>query len=693
MSTARIRQDLSLQQAEPDSAGRAVWLLYDPFSARYFRISHLQMQLLGYLNGAAPDEIAKCASQELGQEVSTQQVETLLEFLQKNNLVVGDENQQVFYEKQRAQTPGWLKMAAKSYLFVRVPLVKPDRFLEKTLPYVRWLWMKPTLMLITLLGLVGLLMTVRQWDHFLATFMYFFSLEGAIAFALSLTLVKALHELGHAYMAKAQGCRVPVIGVAFLVLWPVLYTDNTDAWKLRARRQRLKINLAGVGVEMMVASLCLFAWHFAPEGIFRSVFFVLATTTWIASLLINFNPLMKFDGYYIMSDWLREPNMEPRAHALGKWWLRKTLFGFQDAPPETPKARLIVYSLAIWVYRFLLFLGIALLVYHLFFKVLGIVLFVVEIVYFILAPIWREVKEWTKRKEQFRLNRQILRTFVVGAVLVAALFVPWKDRVSAPAVVKHPSVKVYAPAAGQLSAPLVKDAQRVEIGDPLLKISAPDLDYEMQDVRLRYEELLWQRASLGFDDKTLRETLIVARELATQHQRFNSLLAKSDRLDVKAESAGQITDMVGDLQPGQWVEEGEYLFSIKDPRTLDIWAYLSENDIMKVNTGAAATFYPQGGGREVIALRVAEVEYFGLKELDEPYSASLFGGGVGVRQNDKDKMIPAQSTYRVRLTLNDPTLVLERVLRGRVVIDTQAHNLASSFINEALASVIKELGF
>lgn len=688
-----IRQDLSLLEAEPDAQGRRAWLLHDPLSARYYRIGQAQMELLSYLDGGDAETIAAHATKGLGYDVSAIQVEELFEFLRKNTLVIGDNEQQGLYAKMRAKSPGWLATMAKSYLFIRVPLFKPDKFLERTLPKVMWLASKPARMAIGIMGLLGIFMTARQFDSFLATFLYFFSIGGAVAFAISLMVVKALHELGHAYVAKSYGCRVPVIGVAFLVLWPVLYTDNTDTWRLSSRKARLRVGLAGVAVEMAVAALSLFAWSIMPDGVLRSVFFILATSTWIASLLINFNPLMRFDGYYLLSDWLKEPNLESRSHAIAKWWLRKKLFDFSDQPPEHPKPRLIVYSISIWIYRFFLFLGIALLVYHLFFKLLGVVLFFVELIYFIIAPIWREVREWVKRREQLTLNPASMRTMGGVVFLLLLVFVPWQGTIEAPAILKSHYITVYAPAPGKISHFDVKMGQQVTADELLAVVHAPDLEFEIEQAQLRYLKLLWQRSSLGFSATSLDRALVIASELKTQNQRLRGLGAKQERLRLVAPKTGTVTDLDPELQAGQWVEDGAPLFAFRADEPAEITAYLTENILQRTSVGQTGKFYPEGGGREVSLVSVIEIEKVGITSLDDTYSASLFGGGVAVRQNDDDELIPAQAVYRMRLSVTSQTPPAERVLRGVVVLDVSPQSIAGRFIRRAFAILLRESSF
>ncbi len=178
-----------------------------------------------------------------------------------------------------------------------------------------------------------------------------------------------VHEFGHAYTTKRFGCRVPTcMGLALLVMVPVLYTDVNESWKLTDRRHRLAIGLAGVTAELCCAAIAMCAWGFLPNGPARSAAFLVATSTWITTVLINLSPFMRYDGYYVLSDWLETPNLHQRAFALARWWLREKLLGLDDPPPEAlPESRrrlLVFFAFLTWAYRFTLFLGIAAVIYH-----------------------------------------------------------------------------------------------------------------------------------------------------------------------------------------------------------------------------------------------------------------------------------------------------------------------------------------
>ncbi|HEU5408545.1 MAG TPA: site-2 protease family protein, partial [Nitrospira sp.] len=173
----------------------------------------------------------------------------------------------------------WLMWLVHHYLFFQIPLLRPDRFLRATLPFVEWIFAKSTAWIIGAIGLVGFYLTSRQWDTFTSTMLHFFTPRGFVLYVLCLVIVKVFHELGHAYTATRYGCRVSTMGIAMVLMVPMLYSDTSDAWKLPSRRQRAAIGAAGMIVECSLAALAIFAWNFLDDDVARSLAFIMATTS------------------------------------------------------------------------------------------------------------------------------------------------------------------------------------------------------------------------------------------------------------------------------------------------------------------------------------------------------------------------------------------------------------------------------
>ncbi|NJM56052.1 MAG: hypothetical protein HC841_09320, partial [Verrucomicrobiae bacterium] len=267
--------------------GRGRHIVFDPLRNRHLRIDGATAELLSlWPQCRTAADLCEAAMARYGAQTNEGAVEALCRFLVANELVVPftETDWRRLSVTERRGRHGWLGWAIHNYLFIRIPLLAPEPYLKRLAPMLAPLFSRATAIIISLTGVAGLYLVSRQWERFLATFPHLFSLEGAAIFAVAIGIVKSLHELGHAVTAVRYGCRVPSMGVCFMVLVPMLYTDVSDAWRLSSRRQRFAIGAAGLVVEMAIAAMALFLWAFLPEGGAKSLAFALATTSIALSL-------------------------------------------------------------------------------------------------------------------------------------------------------------------------------------------------------------------------------------------------------------------------------------------------------------------------------------------------------------------------------------------------------------------------
>ncbi len=401
-----LRQELALFPAPPQRDGSPVWSLHDPAVNQFYLITWTAFEILSRWNLGTSEAIISAVNKATTLNVEDKDIEALVPFLEAHFLTEPQgavTTRRILAARDRMRSTWW-RWLIKNYLFFRVPLIRPQRFLETIAPLAKIFFTPLFPLSMLLLALAALLLVSRHWDQFIHYFTTFKSLEGIITMVITIPLAKIIHELGHACASHRYGCKVPAMGVAFLVMTPMLYTDTNEAWKLQSRRQRLIIGSAGIIAELALAVIATWAWLLLPDGSARGAAFFLATTAWVMTLALNASPFMRFDGYFILADLLSIPNLHPRSFAFGRWWLREVIFGFGNPEPEsvTPGLRrfLIIFSLSVWIYRLVLFLGIALLVYHFFFKALGMLLFAVEIIWFVTMPITSEIKVWWERRSE-----------------------------------------------------------------------------------------------------------------------------------------------------------------------------------------------------------------------------------------------------------------------------------------------------
>lgn len=583
------------------------------------------------------------------------------------------------------------------YLFVRIPILRPHRFLCASLPLVRPLFSRSACLFVLVLGAVGLYLVSRQWEAFLGSFLHFFTVEGAALYGVALVAIKILHELGHAYTATRFGCRVATMGIALLVLFPVLYTDTTDAWRLCSRRKRMLIGAAGMITELSIAAICTFLWSFLPDGPLRSAAFIIATTSWVMTLAVNLNPLMRFDGYYLLSDLLGVHNLQERSFAFAKWKLRRLLFGLPDPPPEgvppSLQTKLTIYAWSTWIYRFFLFIGIALLVYHFFFKALGLLLFAVEIIWFIVLPITRELIVW------WRMRSTVLKTrrFVVTAALVCALlalaFIPWSGRVSFPAILQSAKyATVYAPEPGRIMDVFLKRSQQVKAGDTLLTLESPQLAEEMVRTakKVKVHKLRFQRSASNPED--LANMHVALQQWTAESSRLAGLEKKRRQLTIRAPISGVITEVADALHRGRWINPKLALAFVVEPASAELSGLVSETELTRLKVNQPARFLPDDPKRRPADARLAEIGEAGINRFEMPYLASVYGGTIAVRRDAKGELVPESSVYRIRLTVLNP-IPPDRVVRGVVNVAGEPRSFAKRMYGLVASVLIRESGF
>lgn len=696
-----LREELTLYDGPSGLAGAPRWTLHDPACNRFFRIGWPEFEILSrWRQGRTTESLAREVSAETTLSIERDVVEVLSEFLQRNNLfqVRGTAAPKRLKAIKDMGRPSLAKRLLRSHLFLRLPLVRPDALLAALQPLTGFAFTRGFLWVTVLAAVLGLYLVARQWDSYVETFLHFLDWSGLALFALTLVVVKLFHELGHALTARRFGCRIPTMGIAFLVFWPVLYTDTTDAWKLQSKRQRLAISAAGLTVELIIAVYATLAWSFLPPGALQSAAFLAATTTWILSLVVNLNPCMRFDGYFILSDLLNVHNLQDRSFALARWRLREALFGFGEAPPErwSPAMRrgLLVYAYLTWTYRLVLFVGIALAIYHFLFKLAGVALLLIEIGWLIAFPVAREVGEWVKRRHALRLNRQTLTTVLVAAGIGLALAMPWTAHVTAPALLRPDShAVIYAPAAARVDSIAVERGGVVEVGDTLVTLVGPDLDDQIDVMRAEVAVLEWRRAFEHLDEERRQQRLVVESKLDTARGAMSALIAERDGLTVTAPIGGEIVEVADDLRAGEWVSKNEVLLVIAKTTSVLIEAFIPERDFARVSPGAAVVFIADNLDIPPVPGVVETVDSVGVRSLDNPYFASRYGGGVPVRETADNRLVPESAHYRVSIRVHDPRLRVAQMTRGEVSVEAERLSLLSRAWTTVIAVLIRESGF
>jgi putative peptide zinc metalloprotease protein len=698
MQLPLLREDLVLREGATTLTGTPSWLIYDGLQHRYIQIDQATFWMLSiWRDMPTAAALSSAVQRRFNVSCSQEEVAALSRFLQHNRLTIDGPGQgwRDLSAASAASRHGLVMSVVHNYLFLRLPLFKPEAFLRRTFWLVSPLYSRKAPWLLVLLAMLGLYLVSRRVDIFMADLRGLMTADGAWLFAATLFGVKAFHELGHAYTAVRFGVRVPTMGIAVMMMAPMLYTDVTDAWRLKDRQQRLLIDSAGILVELGLAIIATILWVFMAEGVCRNITFLVATTSWVMSVFVNLNPLMRFDGYYILADLIRVDNLQPRAFQLGQWKLREGLFGVGADCPEALSSGmtwgLIIYAWAIWIYRLLLFTGIALVVYAYFFKLLGVVLFIFEIGYFVVRPITTEVKVWWMMRAAIRGKKRVLLTVCVSIALIAAFIVPWSGTVYVPAVIEARDVtRVFPPRAARVVTVHAKPGDVVEAGALLLQLEAPELSHELNVVRMRLAAVQVRLARRGADDADREDNIILESELAALAVRQGGLLKEQNELAVRSRRGGVLAEFNTQLAPGRWIGPKEPIATIVEGQATSVLGYIGEADLWRVQPGAIGRFIPDDSSSASVTVTLATIAIAGATEIELPELAQPHGGRIAVQPDSRQKLVPTLAQYRAVMAANSDVFRPLMLTRGLVRLDGQRESLFARSWRQMLKVLVRE---
>ena len=693
-----LREDLALLPGPTQADGHPSWTLHDAARDLYLRIDWPSFEILyrWSLGDAASVAEAVCAGSPL--QVEAADVDALVQFLDQHQLLqAAPGSASKLADRLARQRSSALQWLVHQYLFFRIPLLRPDRWLSRWLPLAERFFSRGFALLTAGALLLGLGLVLKNWDRFQSALPDHFSLQGLAAYGLALTLVKLLHELGHAFAAKRLGLRVPTMGLAFLVMWPMAYTDTNAAWRLTDRWQRLQVACAGIATELVVAAWATLAWALLPDGAPRSAAFVLASTSWIATLAINASPFMRFDGYFILSDLVDMPNLHARSFALGRWKLREWLFDLGAPQPEhfsrLKSNALIGFAWAVWVYRLALFLGIAVLVYHFFIKALGLVLFIIEIGWFVVAPFRNEFLAWREHWPAIRARRRGLFSALGALLLLAGLLLPWPGRVGASALLlPAESQALFAPEGALLAGLPVADGAAVADGVALVRLQSADLGSRQQAAQAKVERLKRALDVSGFDPLARSKRQSAAVELATAEAEWAHLQQEGVNFQPQARGAGVLHLADPDLVPGQWLARHEPIGSVARNGGWVVETWVDEDAVKRLQLGARAVFISDGLAGPALALRLGAIDRDSTRVLPNAMLAAQQGGHILTRESQR-QVTPEAAVYHLMFNVEDaPGALAGHSWRGQIMVAASAEAPAARYARHLMSVLWREAG-
>jgi len=693
-----LREDLHLRAFHEN--GERLTQIYDPLTHRYFDINAASTRLLQFWLLRHPQKVLENTAKS-GIEGAQQVLEGFTKFLIQNGLVALTKEDDMRLLRAAAKQQGSLQARFSQIMFMRFPLGNPDRHLDRIYPLARPLLSMGFLWATCLAALIAAAFLMRQPEVIVSYLQKVFTLESGVAMFGVLACVKLLHEMGHAVQAKRQGFSVPSGGVMFILGLPLPFVELSHGWQARQKNDRLVISAGGILAELYIAAWASLLFVFWPDGTGRALLFMMASSSLVLSLVVNLNPLMRFDGYFMLSDATGMPNLQPRSSALGLWALRKYALGIDAHLPETlPKRQtqwMILYSVMVWIYRLFLFIGIAVLAYQMLSKVFGITVFVLEIWFFILLPMLKEMRGWLAHKQEILRSPRAWTSFAILGLFLALLLFPFSRSITIPARLEPVNTTtLFAPKAAIMTlAP--QEGQIVKEGDVLWQFmrTKTGVDLSRVNEQIALLDLQIERsAALSLTREQL--PLLQQRRDQLREERIG-LQKLIQNLQVTSPSAGVIlVEEAGTLPPnqperplGEEVKLG-HLVPSTGTKECQITGYITADDRDALLDKSAVQFQPANRPHMRIMGTLASLGATPVQQLLAPEASAQFGGMI---ETTGEFLSPRKNWHRIDFDTSasdcfDPT---PHILAGQGTITGQKQSILSRVIDRVLRVIVKEL--
>ena len=638
-SLPKLRSELRFSPLREDS--RIEYILEDPVRNTFYRIGLEEYLFISRLNQASGlEQLLESVAQTGDTRLNAEQAQAILNWLAARQLLQVDDAAPLaqaleLEEKQKNAR----RFSRLNVITIKVPLFNPDPLLNYLSPKFSWLtggWFAALWLLLAVLALGNLF---SKWQEFSSQAVGFFSASNVLFIWLIWFCLKLCHELFHALVCRRYGGRVYEAGILFILFIPLTYVNATSSWNFPSKWQRIHVAVAGMFIELGIAWTALLVWAGQPN---TTTGFIAHNTVIIASvssLLFNANPLMRFDGYYVLSDLIGIPNLYSRGLQFIKSIGARWFLGISSAAvwQDGPK---------LWFIRFY---GIAISIWRLFILVslgyiastmaggFGILATIGAAAVWVGSPVYQLFKRLpVYRQQNPQVRRHLLLHLVITLLVIAfaVRFISWEQRIQAPAIVEYQhQYSVRPETEGFVSIVHVTSGQQVRQGALLLTLENAELSYTARDMQLQIRQVELE-TRLAQSSGELTKLQILQEQQQNLSGKLRDLEADLQAFKVQAQGDGVVVGSDLDALEGTYLFRGQEVFRIVSPEQKKITASASQDDIEQfralLNRPLKIDMRSTGLGTFTGILR--QVSPNATTELIHPALGAVYGGPLDVRQ-------------------------------------------------------------
>lgn len=708
----RLRPDLAAKRQRYQ--GHPYWVVKDPVGLNYFRFQEEEFALLQMLDGLASlDDLKRQFEEQFAPEqISLEELGQFVGMLHRSGLVIADMPGQGRQLLKRGTERWWQEFwaSASNVLALRFKGVDPDRVLTWLYPWVKWFFTRTCVIFCSLLILSAFGLVLVQFDTFynkLPGFHEFFQSGNWLWLALVLCVTKVMHEFGHGLSCKHFKGECHELGFMLLVLTPCLYCNVSDSWMLPNKWARAAIGAGGMYVELVLASIATFVWWNTDPGLLNQLALNVMFVCSVSTLIFNGNPLLRYDGYYILADVTEIPNLRQKASTiltrkLGAWCL-----GLEEPEdpflPQRNQVFFAIYSVASSFYTWFVTLSILYFLNKVFepvhLQIIGQAIGLAAIVGLVGRPLWSLWKYFRVpgRMEEVDKKRFRITIAVAAAIVGFVLFVPLPYRVFCSlAVEARGASTVYVEQAGTLEQVFVTPGQHVAKGQKLAVLENYDLRANIEELTGQRDQYLAQLDSLErerhHDADADREIPSIKESLESVEKQLRDRQADIDHLtlvapidgyvipsaDVQSHPADDGAEDENHLESwtgspfekknlGATIKEGTPFCQIGNPKQLQASLVIDQGDVDLVAKGGRVVIKLDEYPGDVFYSEITEISQTPMTATPRELSHKT-GGELQTKTDASGVERPATTSYEALAPIDDPNQLLVVGLRGRAKI-------------------------
>lgn len=713
----RKRPDLTARQHRYQ--GRVYWVVKEPVGLNYFRFQEEEYAILQMLDGyTSLDEIKDAFEAQFPpQKIGIEELQQFIGMLHRSGLIIANvpgQGHQLLERRNERWRKEWMGRLS-NVLSVRFKGIDPDRILNWLYPKIKWIYTPAAVAVCCLLALTALSLVLIQFDVFqskLPTFHQFFTLKNAFVLSIALGVTKVIHEFGHGLTCKHFGGECHEMGVMLLVLTPCLYCNVSDSWMLPNKWHRAAIGAAGMYIEMVIASICTFIWWYTEPGMLNHLCLSTMFVCSVSTLMFNSNPLLRYDGYYILADLIEIPNLRQKATDILNRKMGEICLGLE--PPDDPflpdrnQALFALYSVAAAIYRWVVVFSILFFLYEVWkpyrLEIIGQIIGVAALYGLLVQPFWKLGKFFyvPGRIDKVKKPRMYATLGVIGAVLAAVMLVPLPHRVYCTFEIQpRDAKKVFVTVPGELAAVQVKSGDEVDEHTVLAKLTNLDveidlakLDGERRQNETQLRSLLRRRhidreanleipaveATLTAIKEQLREKQVDLQRLTLSAPVSGTVLPPAEQKEQKPDR--QLASWHGtplqERNRGAYLQEGTLFCQVGDPRKMEAVLVVDQADIDYVRKNDHVDIKLDEMPLDELRGEVIEIAHEPLRTVPR-HLGNKQGGELATKTDESGVERPMNTSYQVRVPIDDSEGLLRLGLKGRARIHTRPQTLGHRF--------------